>query len=129
MQQAKSKEASEDIGNGHGGPEKAQTDGEFMVFVEVGEVENDLDNSLRIKFPGLGLIPTSGINPPCKIPSNARHVRNDDRPDSQNWQQATIDHSTICAGIHRSGPIHLLISCEGSSEQRKASLKTVLPRL
>lgn len=40
-----------------------------------------------------------------------------------------MDQRTICAGIQRSGPIHLETSCEGSSAHRKLSLKTVFPQL
>jgi hypothetical protein len=40
---------------------------------------------------------------------------------------ATTDHSVICIGIHRSGPIFLDTSCDGSSATRKATRKMLLP--
>ena len=69
------------------------------------------------------------MKPPCNMPSKARHARKLLRPDSQYWLAATMDQSIICIGIQRSGPTHLLTSCEGSSAHRKLSLNTVLPRL
>jgi len=60
---------------------------------------------------------------------SARVARNEDRPFSQNCAAATIDQSIICAGIQRSGPIFLLMSCEGNSASKKESLETVFPRL
>jgi hypothetical protein len=72
---------------------------------------------------------TSGMNPPCRTPNKQRHTRNDVRPDSQNWPAATRLQRVICAGIQRSGPIHLETSWDGSSAQRKESLNMVFPRL
>ena len=54
---------------------------------------------------------------------------NDVRPDSQNCPLATRLQRVICIGIQRSGPNHLDTSWDGSSEQRKESLKMVVPRL
>lgn len=42
MQQAKRQKTGQDICNRHGRPEEAQPDREFMVLVEVGEIQNDL---------------------------------------------------------------------------------------
>jgi len=91
---------------------------------------------------------TSGIKPPWMRPNKARVPRNDARLESQNWPEATILHMIIWVGTwiafscwvllkekkrwnftHRSGPNFLLISCDGSSASKKATLKTVLPRL
>jgi len=72
---------------------------------------------------------TSGMKPPCSRPNSARQARKEVLPESLNCDAATIDQSTICAGIQRSGPTHLDTSCDGSSAQRNASLKTELPKL
>jgi hypothetical protein len=41
---------------------------------------------------------------------------------------ATMDQSVICVGIHRSGPIFLEMSWDGTSAQRKDTRKIVFPR-
>jgi hypothetical protein len=69
------------------------------------------------------------MNPPWMRPSRALQAKNEDLPESQNWDAATIDHKTICVGIHRSGPIHFETNCEGNSAKRKLSLNTVFPQL
>jgi hypothetical protein len=43
------------------------------------------------------------------------------------WEMATTDQMTIWMGIHRSGPIFLDTSCDGSSARRKATRKMTLP--
>ncbi len=107
-----------------------------MMLVEIRQIKDDLRSFVLARDEILVAIApldrwflTSGMNPPCKIPSKARVARKDVRPLSQNWPQATKLHRIIWEGIQRSGPIHLLTSWLGSSAQRKASLKTVFPRL
>jgi len=72
---------------------------------------------------------TSGMKPPCRMPRSARQTKNEVFPSSPYCPIATADQSTICVGIHRSGPTHLLTSCEGNSAHRKESRNTVFPRL
>jgi len=50
-------------------------------------------------------------------------------PRSQNWESATVLHKHICIGIQTSGPMRLLMSCEGSSAMRKDRRNKVLPKL
>lgn len=72
---------------------------------------------------------TSGMNPPCNTPRMALVARKEDLPESQNCEQATMLHMDNCMGIHRSGPTHFDTSCDGSSDNRNASLNTDCPRL
>lgn len=69
------------------------------------------------------------MKPPCSAPRIALMARNEERPESQNCDAATMLQRVSCVGIQRSGPIHFDTSWEGSSAQRKASLKTELPKL
>jgi len=115
--------------NRHGRPEESQAKRKLVVLVEVREIQDDLPKcQWRVSKMGEWRL-TSGMKPPWRIPSRALQVRKLVRPESQNCDDATKDHRTSCAGIQRSGPIHLDTSCEGSSADRKASLKTVFPRL
>lgn len=125
------KKSRENIRNTHSRPEPTQSDGELMVFVEVRQIQDDLGQCQSwSESHDDGPWPlTSGMNPPCSTPSSALQTRNDSRPLSQNCAAATKLQRVSCIGIHLSGPIHLETSCEGSSEQRNASLNTVFPRL
>jgi hypothetical protein len=49
MQQAKGEKTGQDICNRHGCPEETQSDRQFVVFVKVREIQNDLSRS--VTFP------------------------------------------------------------------------------
>ena len=46
---------------------------------------------------------------------------------SAHWDMATTDHKTIWMGIHRSGPIFLDTSWDGSSAKRNEIKKMLCP--
>lgn len=51
------------------------------------------------------------------------------RPVRAHCEMATMDQSTICIGIQRSGPIFLEMSWDGSSARRKERRKMLFPSL
>jgi hypothetical protein len=84
MKQAVGEEASADVSHAHGGPEVTQSDGHLVMFVKVRQVQDNLRIAVsKMDLQELETL-TSGINPPCRIPSSARQARNELRPLSAN---------------------------------------------
>lgn len=150
LQQPRGQKPSNDVREGHGSPEERQPHGQLVGLIEVAEIQDDLfplcqpGAPMIIHPPFLHIInhhmdewlhgthpwkPTSGMKPPSQMANRTRVTRKVALSLSQNWLMDTMLQRHICIGTHRSGPIHLLSTCDGSSAQRKANLKRVFPRL